>query len=296
MLSSEVIQELDNFDETQIRKIIRDKSLYCWDERAKECELDEWLSNFSGKAFDIHYEKIIALMLLKNFVYFTYNEVVQLCKELYKKIRHDLIIQNLTMNDVEYYPIGNPSESGSMILYLFRSVNHIPKDHFFHSPISHINGKHIIFIDDIASSGSQATQHIKCTIKQHNISTSDTYYYCLFSTAKARQFFEINNLHIDSVYSVDDRVDILSENSYCEFSNELSQAVKEMLIKYNYINEYAPFGYFNSCLALGFFYNIPDNTLPIFWAKSNIWKPIFKRFGKEYGDIVEERQNEPKFV
>jgi hypothetical protein len=41
-------------------------------------------------------------------------------------------------------------------------------------------------------------------------------------------------------------------------------------------------GYADGQLSLGFFYNIPNNTLPIFWAESNDWKPIFKRYSKVY--------------
>ena len=41
-------------------------------------------------------------------------------------------------------------------------------------------------------------------------------------------------------------------------------------------------GYNNDAYAFGFFYNTPDNTLPIFWSDHGDWKPIMKRYDKKY--------------
>ncbi|MGB2867390.1 MAG: hypothetical protein WBD36_02975, partial [Bacteroidota bacterium] len=43
-----------------------------------------------------------------------------------------------------------------------------------------------------------------------------------------------------------------------------------------------PLGYQDSQLLIGFFYNTPDNSLPIFWSSKNNWKPVFKRYDKNY--------------
>jgi len=43
-----------------------------------------------------------------------------------------------------------------------------------------------------------------------------------------------------------------------------------------------PLGYMGGEYAFGFFYNTPDNTLPIFWRTTNGWCPIFKRYDKNY--------------
>jgi len=32
----------------------------------------------------------------------------------------------------------------------------------------------------------------------------------------------------------------------------------------------------------GAYYNIPDNTLPIFWSSQNDWNYLFKRYDKKY--------------
>jgi hypothetical protein len=43
-----------------------------------------------------------------------------------------------------------------------------------------------------------------------------------------------------------------------------------------------PLGYKDGQLLLSLFHNTPDNTLPVFWAESANWQPIFKRFHKIY--------------
>ena len=43
-----------------------------------------------------------------------------------------------------------------------------------------------------------------------------------------------------------------------------------------------PLGYDNGQYMLGFEYNTPDNTLPIFWGMGDGWVPLFKRYQKIY--------------
>ena len=45
-----------------------------------------------------------------------------------------------------------------------------------------------------------------------------------------------------------------------------------------------PLGFNDGAYLIGFEYNTPDNTLPIFWGTSNNWKPIFTRYEKIYGN------------
>ncbi|MDR2409621.1 MAG: hypothetical protein LBE13_16135, partial [Bacteroidales bacterium] len=43
-----------------------------------------------------------------------------------------------------------------------------------------------------------------------------------------------------------------------------------------------PLGYKDGEYAFGFYYNTPDNSLPIFWGQKNGWLPILKRYHKNY--------------
>jgi len=44
-----------------------------------------------------------------------------------------------------------------------------------------------------------------------------------------------------------------------------------------------PLGYANGQYTFGFFYNTPDNTLPLFWSSNAQWIPLMKRYEKIYG-------------
>jgi hypothetical protein len=44
-----------------------------------------------------------------------------------------------------------------------------------------------------------------------------------------------------------------------------------------------PLGYGDGQYAFGFYYNTPDNTLPIFWSETAGWFPVMKRYEKIYG-------------
>lgn len=44
-----------------------------------------------------------------------------------------------------------------------------------------------------------------------------------------------------------------------------------------------PLGYDNGQLLIGFYYTVPNETLPIFWSDSNGWNRLFERYGKSNG-------------
>jgi hypothetical protein len=52
------------------------------------------------------------------------------------------------------------------------------------------------------------------------------------------------------------------------------------------VSERDALGYKDSQVLLGFHHNIPDNTLPVIWAETEIetkrWQPLFKRRAKLY--------------
>lgn len=64
-----------------------------------------------------------------------------------------------------FLPLGNPSESGALILYNFRTANALPK-RVFNQPIdwstklSDGNIDDIVLIDDVTLSGSQAIDYV----------------------------------------------------------------------------------------------------------------------------------------
>ncbi|WP_418263663.1 hypothetical protein [Flavobacterium faecale] len=146
-----------------------------WENKISGIKITNWLNNFKNGD-----EKIMALYLLSEFMYFGETQMKVLLKTLYrdlfrypliKKIReskgHILdskIIENeyaKKLRETRFLGIGNPSESGGHLLYFFRQENNLSKRNFINSfEIAKEDNKgvtKIVFLDDFCGSGSQAT-------------------------------------------------------------------------------------------------------------------------------------------
>lgn len=213
------------------------------------------------------------------------------------------------LQKTRFLGVGNPSESSSLLLYFFRQKNDIPKDYFAEScqllVENEDNNKvsNLIFIDDLSASGSQAIRNLKNIIikirdrrkelkNEINIS-----YFTLFATTEALEklrnhtYADGNKLfdRVESIFELDSTYRTFAENSRYITANEEKEFFKKSCKK-DYlkrcevedIKNEGECGYSDTQLMLGFFYNIPNNTLPIFWSDSKDWKPLFKRYNKNY--------------
>ncbi len=274
-----------NYEYDALMEEIRKKALHCWGNCITMSSIEEWLCNFTGRIFDIDEERIMALRLLNSFIYLSHNEVLHLCKVIHQEFLHSLIVNGYCESDIadkiRYFPIGNPSESSSLILYFYRLANNIPKDKFSNIPRNN-NGELIVFVDDISGSGHQASSHIIELMQKENISPKSIKYLSLIATDAAIDIFRTNGLELISAFNIDSRMRVFSDDSYTAFDQQTIINMKCLLQAYEDRLEWDPLGYSKSELALGFYYNVPDNTLPIFWKESKLWTPLFKRFHKIY--------------
>ncbi len=147
-----------------------------WENRVLKSKVDNWLSNFSQPE-----EKLMALYLLSEFMYFGDSQMRILLKTLFrdlfkypiiKEIRNlnsntldKLIIEskfNEELRETRFIGVGNPSESGAHLLYFFRQENNLSKRNFIHTfeidlPENQ-NIKRIVFLDDFCGSGNQVAK------------------------------------------------------------------------------------------------------------------------------------------
>ena len=214
------------------------------------------------------------------------------------------------MEKTVFASVGNPSESSSLLLYFFRQRNKLAKDLFVHShqlladDFQGTDIEYLIYIDDISGSGGQAIKTLgdiipKIKSKYTNIKIL---YFTIFATTVALKKLESSKLFdtVDTVFELDETYRTFSDESRY-FSKRLSKDDRDFfksVCKTHYRNQWElssddisrkdgalnenECGYADGQLSLGFFYNIPNNTLPIFWAESKNWKPIFKRYSKLY--------------
>ena len=239
---------LSTIDLAELRNHIIQTSIVAWKNYITESSLDRWLKNFDGAALgNAVVEQTIAAWLLLNFTYYTDTEVRELCKIIYRKFIHRKLQEEYyqrSSEDVQtkiqriltrtiFLPLGNPSESGALILYNFRTANALPK-RVFNQPIdwstklSDGNIDDIVLIDDVTLSGSQAIDYVG-RLPVNNIQTT---LMTFFATPIA-----INNLkkaasQIVPLYVslLDSRTNLFSDRSSV-FSNPDCLQLKDLAFK-----------------------------------------------------------------
>ncbi len=261
-------------------------------------EIEKWLDNFCGEVYTIEEEQRIALWMLCNFTYYNEYEVNHLCKMLYKQLIHDMVksdyifeeksIKKL-IDNTYFAAIGSAGESGGLLLYFFRQEAKLSVDRFVYP--THIpEGDNIIavYIDDVTLSGGTAARFFYNHLQ--NTHYKKIYYITLFATDVAVRKLEELGIIVICCNLLDNRDKCFSENSIM-FLNYPTLREKAMQIAKHYgdkLEKKNGLGYKNGQLCFGFNYNIPNNTLPIFWSSNN-WSPIFLR--KEKIKNVKERDD-----
>lgn len=311
-------------DSNDTEKLLREKiellSRVVWEGRVNDSNLTAWLSNFNGEVLPAETERLYAMFLLSQFMYFGSKQMRELLKSLYRdhykypvieKLRKD----NSNITDLDFLQqafrshllktrflgVGNPSESGCHLLYYYRQENQLPKD-FFPSNSEIIRdtesggarrspAKHYVFIDDFCGSGNTAIDCSRTLVEalKKADATAQVDYHAIFGCkdgmAKVRQESDFDNAV--EVVELDNSFACFSEESRyflnCEKSFDRAQAEKLCSHYGARLWPDCPLGYDNCQLLLSFHHNTPDNTLPLFWGShtgAGAWQPIFPRYPK----------------
>lgn len=218
------------------------------------------------------------------------------------------------LSKTRFLGVGNPSESGVHLLYYFRQENNLEKNSFINTheifktnviketdangidtsrvdvKIKNTDIKRYVFIDDFCGSGTQAKDYSKEIVEQikHINKDIEVNYLMLFGTedgissVKSETKFD----RVETIFSIDNSFKCFSDVSryFCKTIDEIEKDFCQTMCK-KYGDELwamHPLGYKDGQLLLSLFHNTPDNTLPVFWAESANWTPIFKRFHKIY--------------
>jgi len=276
-----------------------------------EKKINNWLANFSGHALCCdsndedklseakEREQCIALFMLCNFVFYSKNEVKHLVKLMYEKYIHFIFakenkititdddIKNLLKN-TQFSQLGSPSESSSYLLYHFRQENALSKKYFDEN----VNVNNIVFIDDFSITGTQARDYIK---EKLQIKSKNIIILLMVATKEAINLLksEIPNLNIIACIEMDEKSQVFSSSSiiFDGYDAQIKDDARKICEYYGnkLIDEeekkkgMESLGFCGGSYIFGSYYNIPDNTLPIFWSTANDWNPLFKRYDKKYG-------------
>lgn len=278
-----------------------------WEERANGPTVESWLNNFDGRTgHSAEIERLHALYLLSQFMYFGTSEIRVLLKALYRDLHLWPLAQEVrarTSNETEFLAemvkereatrflgVGNPSESGVHLLYYFRQENSLGKGAFLDSAqmykMSASDGgrqrtarygdvKRYIFLDDMCGTGETAVRYSQDLLpdliaENQNV---EVYYFSLFATAEGLKTVREETVFADrcgAVYELDESYKWANEKS--RYLSALPAGLdRGLLVKL--ATDYGelivpgdPLGYLDSQLLLGFAHNTPDNSLPVIWC------------------------------
>lgn len=318
-------------DSREFEKTIKALALHAWDNEVKWAEIEAWLENFKGDCSTVEQERAYTLFALTRYMYFCKRLMREMLKSLYRDHFMAPLMQRIRRNyrgirDIDFLRdrydeelkatrfigVGNPSESGTHLLYYFRQVNGLPKDLFtdistafspFHDRrsglIQYIPKEPVtrfVFFDDLVGSGTQVTEYLAPHIRGMRASnlSLELRFMSLFATSHGLKrlgepsFFGRNAM---CLFELDD--------SYKAFENESRYFRKgpdgfDLNVMRNIAQTYggkllpgAPLGFKNGQLLLAFSHNTPDNAPPIFWDDGSYypWAPVFRRYSKNYGAV-----------
>lgn len=274
-----------------------------WEGHASGPAVQQWLGNFTCPP-DAPDERLHALCLLSQFMYFGSRQMRVLLKALYRdKYKYPIVEQirranedtldvpfiqaqfQQTLDATRFLGIGNPSESGVHLLYYFRQENQLRKKYFInaHEIFSAEADKRIlrfpqvtryVFIDDFCGSGSQGKRYstdILAELKKLS-PTSIVSYHVLFATSDGLNSLRSDTLFdaVECIYELDSTFKCFGSNSRYFKTTPVEGINKteaeKMCRKYGaQLDNANPLGFGDCQLLIGFHHNTPNNTLPIIW-------------------------------
>lgn len=190
-----------------------------WEGKGSYRKVISWLDNFKDD------EKIHALYLLSQCIYFNEFQIKQLLISIYRdffKYPHISSIRKShgntfdeaiitreyekILNKTRFVSVGNPSESSARLMYDFRNENKILKSLFINDNDILSCPKEVenfVFLDDICGSGNQMVSYTSAVIPKIRASfpKAKVYYFLLLGTKDGKEFIR-KNTNIDIVDSV----------------------------------------------------------------------------------------------
>ena len=298
---------------------------HLWSDMVNWPMIRAWLQNFPENHPDGRREQLHGAFLLSQFMYFGIREMRELLKALYRDIYKYPIVERLRQSQADsldcehlttlfkaerrqtrFLGVGNPSESGTHLLYYFRQENSLSSELFIngHEVFDRTGGPatpklktqdilHYVFIDDFCGSGTQATKYSASLVADIKRLKPEAHvsYYVLFSTAWGIETVK-NSTAFDDVACVcelDETFRCFSEASryFRNAAEGIDKDFAEAMCRH-YGADLWPgheLGFDDGQLLIGFFHNVPDNTLPVIWQRQATpipWVPAFKRYQKLY--------------
>lgn len=245
-----------------------------FDSNVSDYQITRWLAQFQPQ------ERPLIARLLNNFTYIGFGKLrslsVRLCSELKGRLGD-------TFERAWYVPVGGPAKSGGLAAYMFRTMNEIASDRFvsYADLAKHVQeGDAVVMLDDLLASGHQARMEWESICKAAGLPSACIKLWATLVSCEAGRTFIEERTELESISALrlDRKDEPLSVNSTLFPDPAERDQVRKILETYGAaLAPKAPLGYAGSGLLLAFEHSTPDNSLPIFWAKTAQWTPLLTK-------------------
>lgn len=258
-----------------------EKVIKTWPLEKSLPDVMSWILQFEPDHYDL------ALRIVNNLNVIGEHDLKTALSVAYSKLlRHakDNGIK-ISKENTLYMPIGSDGESGAMIAYHFRTINDLSSSYFMSTEtmtlIKSGNIHNMVLVDDIIATGDQSgEQLVEIANKARMMGIKNVYLVTAFGFRIGID--RLRDKQVADVFSAveyDDRDTVMNLDAlfYENLSHNKRQQYKEAISKY-----YGGYGYTgNGGSPIGglitFYYNTPNCTLSMIWAKGNGWIPLFER-------------------
>lgn len=311
--------------EAELLNTIQALNTCVWRDRVDAPTIEQWLKEFGTDGQAGTRGRLHALYLLSRFMYFGDEEVRALLRALYRDhYRYPIVAEirrqagdtrdegvlragfELTLSRTRFLAMGNPSESGTHLLYHYRQENDLTSKHFISThEIFDLTQKEpvladpeitrYVFIDDFCGSGVQGVRYSRALMPRITEAAQQAgvnpriAYHVLVGTTKGLQRVrtEAKFDELACVLELDETFRAFSESSryFRDPRDGIERDCARALARL-YGEQLSPdeaLGFEDGQLMLGFVHNTPNNTLPIFWHpghQKRTWYPVFRRYEK----------------
>lgn len=244
-----------------------------------------WVMQFDAKDYDI------PLRVLSNLVILGPDQITDGLKIAYSKLQRNAFSQNTSIDNTNtlFSGLTEAGKSGQMIAYYFRMVNEVSEHNYIDENtlklIKQKRIKNIVLLDDIIGTGNQAVDKLT-KIRTEFFKYDITNFFVISIISLKTGVDNISNktgATVSGAFEFDSNDSVMSFDSrfYDGLTHVQKQSLFDKIKKYGeFLDEKHPFGYQESGLLVTFFYNTPNNSLPIIWSSEKNWIPLFRRSAK----------------
>lgn len=249
----------------------------------------KWILQFDPS--DYH----IALRIINNLNVIGYDDLNSALQVAYSRLLRMAKDKNtiIKRENTIFAGIGDAGKSGSMISYHFRLINDISEENFLDEESFHHIEKerveNIVLLDDIISTGMQATKEINILTEKvtpFKVKNIFLLTVCGMNEGITKITDETKALTFSAFqYGKEDTMDSLDSRFYDGVLHDNRKEMRERIEYYGKIsiNGENGMGYGGIGGLIVFPYNTPNTTLPIIWSDKNGWIPLFKRVKRVNG-------------